>query len=351
MVAALLSGCIAALLLSEILLRVYVWSRGWTANCYAADLQLYQPHPVIGSELAPNFRLRSSVHEVSVNAAGFRGPPIAQQKPVGVVRVAMLGGSATYGYLARDQQVAARLLEDELRAKGLDAEVINAGVPGYNLYHTTVRYRERVAPLKPDYVVLYLGWNDLPYVVSDQPRHADFRIKQIAPGWQRLLSHSTLYGFVFYRLRNDRPHMAPPAEVRLKPTSIGSQQLRENLEQLAAEIEASGAQMIVCAQACGAHPEVSDELRLQLDAQERVPAARMVPLAQMLHETLHALAERHQAPFVDAYEAIPPTEENLGDYIHLTPRGERLLAELLAELLTELLAERMQSSPSIIEAS
>ena len=46
-----------------------------------------------------------------------------------------------------------------MRARGLSAEVINAGVDGYGMRQQLVRYRRDIAQLKPDAVVIYAGWN------------------------------------------------------------------------------------------------------------------------------------------------------------------------------------------------
>lgn len=329
----------------EGLLRFYVWCRGWTPNCYAASLELFRPNERLGNDLKPHFRLRSGTFVISTNSLGLRGPDISRRKPDGLQRVALLGGSSAFGYLVSDGEEAARLLEMQLRAQGLSAEVINGGVPGYNLYQTVSRYQTVIAPLQPDVVVLYLGYNDWPYIVSDVPDHRRFRVRPIAPAWERLLGRSTLYGLVAYRLLGSGPRFTPGTSTGTVPTPAGAEQFRANLNALAAAIRESGAQLVVCSQVmvvplpsdADAHPRAPSDI-------ERPKAS--INMGQWLHDSLQLFAEQHDARFIDAYSEIRPTKTVLGDAIHLTAEGEQQLADLLAERLLPALLSHSQRADS-----
>jgi lysophospholipase L1-like esterase len=323
---------------AELVIRVYVWLRGWTPNCYAASLELFRPHPELGYDLRPGFRLRSGVYTIAINSLGLRGPEITAAKSAGVRRIAILGGSAAFGYLVSDGEESARLLEHRLRRTGHRVDVINAGVPGYNLLQTVPRFRQLIARLSPDVVVLYLGWNDLGYVVSDTPEAARFRRRPIAPTWERAAGKSTLYGFLRYRLFSGPLGPAPARLDAWAPTPLGAAQFVENLRTLGDTIRASGAKMTVCAPASAANPAADPTLKAAL-AETPANVEKVVALGAWLHETLAEFARTQDAPFIDAYRQIPPTPEFLFDYIHLTRAGEERLAELLADELAELLAD------------
>jgi lysophospholipase L1-like esterase len=322
------------LLSAEGVLRAYVALRGWTPNCYAAQLQLFRPHPTVGYDLRPGFRLRSGVYQVSINSLGLRGSEINRQKPLGVKRIAVVGESSAFGYFVSDGQEAARLLEKALREDGQVVEVVNGGVPGYNLFQSIVRFEELLAPLKPDVVIAYLGWNDLPYVVSDNPADERFKRRPIAPAWERWLAHSTLYGFVVYRLWGGPVRMVPADFAGGEPTTAGQRQFVGNLAILSRLVERSGAKLIVCAQATAAQPTVSPELRTALGS-DAVTQQNAIALGVWLHETLAAFAEERGLTFIDAYTAIPPEPAMLADYVHLTSKGEVRLADLWAAELSK----------------
>lgn len=318
------------MLLAEGVLRIYVAARGWTPNCYAGSVQLLAPDATNGYRLAESFHFRSGVYEITTNAFGLRGPPIEKDKPPRTTRIAILGGSSVFGYLVSDGQEAARLLERTLTAAGRDAQVLNAGVPGYNLFQTTHRYREVVAPLSPDIVILYLGWNDLTYLVSEEPAAQRHRVGHPYAWWERVLSHSTLYGLIAYRLLSPPPRFVPPPATRGEPTEAGAAQFRENLRTLLDEIKAGGATPLIVAQVMAADAAAGADVRGYLGAtpqQQQQNAA----LGQWVQQTLAQIAAEQQVPFVDASSVIAPTSEHLADAIHLTAAGEAKLAELLAE--------------------
>ena len=321
---------------AEAVLRAYVAWRGWSANCYAAHLQLFRPNAKTGYDLMPGFRLKSEVFRMSINSLGLRGPEVSRDKPTGVVRIAIIGESSAFGYLISDGREAARLLENALREHGHRVEVLNGGVPGYNLFQSVERFHEVLAPLEPDIVVTYLGWNDLPYVVSDNPAAVQFRRRPIAPAWERLLGHSTLYGFVVYRLWGGPVRMMPADFAAADPTSAGRRQFLDNLADLATEVEKSGAKLVVCAQATAAHPDVSAEIKPALGNDAQTQAAA-IQLGGWLHDTLAEFAAERRLSFIDAYAEVPPTTEMLGDYVHLTATGEKRLAEVWAESIDLLL--------------
>lgn len=337
LVLALGLSLLLATILGEVGLRFYVAARGWTANCYAASLSMFRPHPTLGYDLRPGFRLQSGVFRIHINSLGLRGPELGSDDP-GVTRIAVLGGSSAFGYLVSDGQEAARLLEENLLAAGHNVEVINAGVPGYNLYQTVPRYEGLVARLKPDFVIAYLGWNDLTYVVSPQPQAERFRVRPVAGPLERTLGKSVLYSFLAYRVLGRQPVFAPASLSATQPTSAGEHAFRENLASLLQKIRASGAVPVLCVQASAAHPNAQPELleSLAADAGLREPTVR---LGQWLHQTLQEVAQAEQIVLVDSYNTVPPTREYLGDYIHLTAQGERALADLWTERMRPLLQQ------------
>lgn len=327
-------GVLLSLWLGEGLLRLYLTSQGLTPTCYAASVLMFQPHPVNGFELSPGFRLRSRVLSVSINAVGLRGAEVTPDKPPGTQRVALLGESAAFGYFVSDDECAAALVQERLRERGLAVEVLNGAVPSYDLRQLLVRYQERIRPLQPDVVVLYLGWNDL--------RQVSFEVEP-TPGpprpsaWERRLAQSSLYGLVRYRLCPPSPQFVPSPSAPLTLTDAGKRRFEERLERLAELVAQTPARLVVCAQAMAAHPDAPADIRRELGASpER--RQQLIAWGGYLHETLQQFARRHGAPFVDAYVEIPPTYDYLGDAIHLTSLGEERLAALLEAALTPLLS-------------
>jgi lysophospholipase L1-like esterase len=337
-VAAITGSLILAVLCAEAVLRVYVAARGWTPNCYAGSALLLVPEEVNGYELDRAFHLRSGIYEITTNAHGLRGPDRALEKPARTLRIAVLGGSSVFGYLVSNNQTASHLLEQSLNADGLDVEVLNAGVPGYNLFQSTHRYRTLISRFAPDIVVIYAGWNDLTYLTSEEPAAARIRRGQPYPCWQRLLSRSTLYGLVAFRLLSPPARFAPPARPQSEPTRAGTIQFEHNLADLITCIRESGAHPVVCLQVTAAHPDATDDVRRYLGAKPR-QQEQNATLGRRLHRLSADLAAREGVMVIDAYNEIPATTDNLGDAIHLTASGEEHLAALWHRSLKPLLDE------------
>jgi lysophospholipase L1-like esterase len=332
-------ACFAA---AEGLMRCYVWARGWTSNCYSAETDLFVAHRERGYDLRPNFRLRSGVFRMSINSDGFRGPEIqlpASEPKTGPeteprpLRIAVLGGSSVFGYLVNDGEEACRILESQLSQGPRKTEVLNAGVPGYNLFQTSSRYTERVAPFKPDLVILYLGYNDLPYVTSETPAAAHFRVRdaQVASSWQR-----TSGGSVFLSFMNSRLGIGGRGEPQRHwssvPTVAGERQFGDNIRALVEEARRDGAKVVLCVQALAAHDPVDPSLREFLpQSTESLEAS--LRLAEWLQKILTDLSVELETSLLDAYGTIPGTAEFLGDDVHLTRTGEHRLAQLWAEAI------------------
>src|SRR5262245_48887455 len=126
--------------------------------------------------IRPNLRSRF----FRTNALGFRGPETTVQKPDGRFRIVVLGGSSAWGFgCTADEQTIPGHLEALFRAKypDRDIEVINAGQIGFTFTQELIYYHRMIAPLKPDLVFLFDGYNDvladLMNPMSGWPLHAD----------------------------------------------------------------------------------------------------------------------------------------------------------------------------------
>lgn len=128
------------------------------------------PHPntfmindaELGWKLKPNYH-KKWIH---INSLGFRGKEISREKPPRAFRIAALGESSTFGYSDDETSPYPFQLEKMLNKKkppdcNFNFEVINAGVEKYFSWQILKHFEKDVLPLKPDAVIVYMGWNDL----------------------------------------------------------------------------------------------------------------------------------------------------------------------------------------------
>lgn len=123
----------------------------------------------------PNAREAFLDGEVRVNNLGFRGRDMAVEKGR-EFRIFTLGASPTFGQsVLPDSQPWSAVLEELIDARyscRRPVRVTNAGVNGYRITDSINRLRRDIAPLQPDLVLSYHGYNGMEFIVDDLPETA-----------------------------------------------------------------------------------------------------------------------------------------------------------------------------------
>jgi lysophospholipase L1-like esterase len=168
---------------------------------------------------------------VTISSQGLRDREFDLEKPAGVTRVLLLGDSLVEGLEVPLEDTLGRQLERISRESGRDVEVINGGHYGYGTDQELLFYRHRGRQFQPDVVVLFFMTNDVESNLSAEslgpkpffelgpdgklqlknfpvtpPESPDLskasfpeRVKQT------LYTHSKLYRFTAYHVRQDLP--------------------------------------------------------------------------------------------------------------------------------------------------
>ena len=107
-----------------------------------------------------------------ISSQGWRSPVFEEEKPDGVYRILLLGGSVPYGWgVAQGEEyprVLEKMLNDAGRVPGKRIEVINTGVPGWSLAQEGGLLRRVVSVWNPDLVLLTLVASYLPLAFSGE---------------------------------------------------------------------------------------------------------------------------------------------------------------------------------------
>ncbi|MCX6639190.1 MAG: GDSL-type esterase/lipase family protein [bacterium] len=111
--------------------------------------------------LKPNWQIGGKI----VNSKGFRGPEFDIQKPERTIRIICLGNSCTFGWVDRYKDTYPALLWSQLAQSypSKKIEVINCGIEGYSTYQILKMWDKSISSLRPDFVTIYTGHNDLIY--------------------------------------------------------------------------------------------------------------------------------------------------------------------------------------------
>ena len=134
--------------------------------------------------------VRSGRGDILINKWGFRGPYVEKEKPDHIYRIVTLGGSTTAGKYENEQtypRMLERILNDQ--EKGLNYQVLNFGVWGYNSCDLKTVYKNEVLEFNPDMIIIMSGWNDI-------EKQGQKKIKSIDDYCKKnysVLSNSSLY--------------------------------------------------------------------------------------------------------------------------------------------------------------
>lgn len=148
-------GCFVALLLCELILRIYNPFTNFTKQgklILPANQQVVFQNKWIA-------QLDSQIH-YSRNALGFRGP-MPPDSIHHLNSVICIGGSTTECRFLSDDQTWPALLQQQLKDSVPRLWINNAGIDGHSTFGHLLMLREYILKLKPRYVLLLTGVNDI----------------------------------------------------------------------------------------------------------------------------------------------------------------------------------------------
>lgn len=152
---------------------------------YAREVKAVGLTPGLRFEHRPGVRARLMGVDVAINNDGLREREIPRTKRPGVVRVAVVGDSVTFGWGVPQDQTYPRQLEAMLNVRrplgeGIAFEVINFGVGNYAIGDVAAMLEHKALAYDPDLVIYGAFINDaeLPAVTSETPvlRHSLFAV-------------------------------------------------------------------------------------------------------------------------------------------------------------------------------
>lgn len=120
----------------------------------------------LGYSLQPgyegNFPMERYSHKkIKVNSNGLRDDDIPYERENDNLRILVLGDSVTFGSGVNEDEIYTSYLETKLRSAGISADVINAGVSGYEFNQEKQFYDTEGYKYDPDYVFIAIVLNDI----------------------------------------------------------------------------------------------------------------------------------------------------------------------------------------------
>ena len=120
----------------------------------------YRPDPALIFSLLPDQRSYSADKTVSINSRGLRGGTLPYGRDARP-RILVLGDSIVFGYGVMEGEDVSSRVRGRLAEKGMEVEILNTGVPSYNLDQEVAFLEQEGLRYSPDWVVVGFCWNDL----------------------------------------------------------------------------------------------------------------------------------------------------------------------------------------------
>lgn len=312
-----LAATFIALLLGEVVIRVLGLAPVFTSVPFGEY--------VVSDDPELMWELRAGAE--GVNALGLRGPPLAD--PPARFRIALLGDSVAYGLGLEGEETIAVRLQVHLREAGLDVEVLNLGVAGYNTCQEARRLERLLPVIDADAVVLLFCLND--FLGSDGIPEGVLRAAQQAGAGEALqLSYRLASGSALMRELMTWSHLVrllhglAPAE----PAVVQGAKARVRAHDDDTEVVVGLERIARTARAAGVGVTVAI-----VPSFERTPVNK----EHQLHKRVAALARKAGFAVLDLAgplrEALLSSDEPLslrGDTIHPNALGADMAAQAIA---------------------
>lgn len=286
-----------------------------------------------------------------INELGFRGPRLSREPAEGVVRIAALGDSSTFGMGVKANETYIAQLGELLADAPRPVEVINGGVIGYTLRQGIHRYEEVISPLRPRIVIAAFGAVNEHFPTLDLADREkvdkragvttldrgigwmrdSFRVLHFASFWSDLVKgvdRGEIRTELFEARQERRRMNAAAGKVRWPGTRrMSPKRFRESLLEIAKLVHQDGARLIYLSMP--RHPKKEEENPILLEYSRALTgfaAARGAPLVDVRRIVFEAI------------EAGSTWEELFVDNYHPSPAGHALIAEALDEMIREVIA-------------
>ncbi len=314
---------------------------------------VFRHHPYLVGVPAAGVRAPLWGKKLTITAEGGRwtgAPPATTDK----IRVAVLGGSTTFGAYLPDEQTWPAQLQSLL---GDGYVVSNFGVPGYSTAEHVIRTALILPEIEPDIVVFYTGWDDIGnyHRFDPTPEYREHGFEQYdnleisamnRPTFVEELKERSgavrLFQFVAHRLGMGRSEevavAAAPEGAYAGADAYVDRIYHRNLTTLRELVRMQGAYALFV-------PQVLNEAAFAGSTGTHPGTPRIIDeaapgLMRRFNGLMTGLCEDAPCAVVEEVARQPWTPEHFLDEGHFNAEGGRLMAETLAGRIRRLVASK-----------
>lgn len=285
----------------------------------------------------------ASFEKFRINPQGFRGPEVSARKPDGVVRVAVVGASETFGLYESPGKEFPAQIQAVLDAHAPGRyQVLNAAFAGMSPPRIREYFLRHVRAFQPDIVLFY---PTPAFYLDDAPP------KEKAPGPRaerrrpslRIVRKGTpiIKSFVPVSIQlRLRRLLLPSADhpgtgaVWQEPPPERLELFRRHVLDLIDTVEAQGCRVLLATHATRFGDRLTPEDEYHLAAWRRsYPRASdhcLLTMEAQANELVRRMGKERAAPVVEVHAAVPKSADCFADFSHFTDKGAALAAKAFA---------------------
>lgn len=282
--------------------------------------------------------------QARTNAFGHRDDDLSPEKEDGTLRIACLGGSTTYGFGASTNGRAyPNALEEMLQRErpGTRIEVLNAGIPGWNLRTSMTNFQLRLERLDFDLVVIMHVNNDLyenantRYHANSWARNPDDVLRS-RPFLTRIMDASAACREAVKRLRHHRVRRYKMSDT----IDEGAQAFERNIRWSVQYLRGKGMTPLLCT---FPHLLEADKKKvIEIFGKKAFEASfKRCPFEysaffkgiEQYNEIVRKVAKEEAVCLVELERAFPKDPSYYIDFIHHNDEGHRIKAEIIGNTI------------------
>lgn len=296
-----------------------------------------EPDSYRGKVLMPG-RFEIPGHVSEVNSLSMRESSEIGPKKKGTLRILAVGGSTTYGlFTTANDKTWPKRVQAHLQKEGKTVEVLNGGVPAWDLRTSQTNLELRLYALEPDVVICYHAYNDL--VANPDPRYAEDSKKDDPSDMWRPLRGSALYRFLRMRLQDPGDALIKKADAI---TDAGAEAFERNLRRFVKRTRAIGAKPFLCTYPSAfrkTHKESAEAkvpgLKRWFDEMSPFTYPALIGGLARYNDLIRKVAKEETVPYAELEQGMPKDVKLYMSTVHHSDEGEDKVAGIITKALLD----------------
>jgi len=330
------------------------WKFGSSSFSVRTPMIVYNPEWDLWT-LKPGYEVRGTTFHIVINSLGFRGDEFSIKKPPRTIRIVCLGASTTFSAETSSNATTwAHLVQEQIQQDfpQVKIEVINAAVPGYVAADNLKNLKHRLLALDPDLVIYYELNNQIVRDTQDIARERGLLPPPQSSIVKAIVDHSLLANLAEKNLTILWKGRSTAARIDSIPRSLPTHFLGE-LEEMRRLLSERGVPLVVSTFVV--------KYRRDQDRATQIANADvafyympwmsidgMLDAMDVYNQAILDYAAEHQLFAIDDRFAVPADAEHFVDCMHLSTRGNAVMADRFArglrasELLPPMVADALR---------